>query len=220
MMNTKYVSRVQNEGLSTQKTSDQIQKNCDFEITNMNKLKKYILDSVSITKIDKDNLNTYVAQIQTSLQNYCQYTSDVENINQSELQKYDTAVIDHKRVLINYVKNTDSISADDKSAINDYLYAKLPDSNPKNTVTPTVIPTPTPTKRTGFMSDPDLKWSRGQNWTPVPEFTPSAMAPFQQNMPTLSSDATSGLGAIVGNTTQIMSDVQKNQSNVFHLFGK
>jgi hypothetical protein len=54
----------------------------------------------------------------------------------------------------------------------------------------------------------------------VPEFTPSAMAQFQENMPTLSSGATTGLGTIVDNTQKIMSNVKGNQSNVYRLFGK
>lgn len=211
------------EGLdpSEQNTKDQIQQNCAYEITQMNKLKKYILRSTTIKDIDKDNLNTYVSQIQTSLLKYCQYWSDnIGNINETELQKYMTALQDHKKVLINYVENTNSIITDDKDKINGYLYAKLPDDTPKPTVTPTLIPTAVPTKSKGFMSDPDLKWSKGQTWTPVPEFTPSAMAQFQENMPTLSSGATTGLGTIVDNTQKIMSNVQGNQSNVYRLFGK
>ena len=216
LMNTKY-----NEGLSSQDTTDHIQRNCAFGRTQMNELKTYILRSTTIKNIDKDNLNTYVAQIQTSLQNYCQHISDnVGNNEPSKMQKYATSLEDHEKILVNYLKTTDSITKVDKDKINGYLYAKLPDDTPKNTVTPTMIPTVAPTKKTGFMSDPDIKWSRGQNWTPVPEFTPSAMAPFQQNMPTLSPGATSGLGAILDNTKSMMSNVQGNQSNVYKLFGK
>ena len=249
--NTKY-----NEGLSSQDPTDpkdQIQKMCSDEINHMNELKTYILRSATINNTDKDNLNTYMAQIQTSTQNYFQYWSNhIGNTNDPELLKYADTMQGHKKIFLNYVKNTSSIITVDKDKIYGYFYVQLPenipqtrssfrktklpaelvvggnkerippDQNPpdKNTVTPTMIPTVAPTKKTGFMSDPDIKWSKGQNWTPVPEFTPSAMAPFQQNMPTLSPGATSGLGAILDNTKSMMSNVQGNQSNVYKLFGK
>lgn len=222
--NTKY-----NEGLSSQDPTDpkdQIQKMCSDEINHMNELKTYILRSATINNTDKDNLNTYMAQIQTSTQNYFQYWSNnIGNTNDPELLKYADTMQGHKKIFLNYVKNTSSIITVDKDKIYGYFYVQLPENIPqnppdKNTVTPTMIPTVAPTKKAGFMSDPDIKWSRGQNWTPVPEFTPSAMAPFQQNMPTLSPGATSGLGAILDNTKSMMSNVQGNQSNVYKLFGK
>lgn len=223
IMNTKY------EGLSSQDPTDpkdQIQKMRSDEINHMNEIKTYIQRSATINNTDKDNLNTYMTQIQTSIQNYYQYWSNhIGNTNDPELLKYADAMQGHKKIFLNYVKNTSSIIAVDKDKIYGFLYVQLPENisqNPpdKNTVTPTVVPTVIPTKKTGFMSDPDVKWSKGQNWTPVPEFTPSAMAPFQQNMPTLSPDATSGLGAILDNTKSMMSNVKGNQSNVYKLFGK
>ena len=239
IMNTKY-----NEGLSSQDPTDpkdQIQKMCSDEINHMNELKTYILRSATINNTDKDNLNTYMAQIQTSIQNYFQYWSNhIGNTNDPELLKYADAMQGHKKIFLNYVKNTSSIITVDKDKIYGYFYVQLPENIPqtrssfRKTKSPAeggnkermppdqniVTPTAVPTKKTGFMSDPDIKWSKGKNWTPVPEFTPSAMAPFQQNMPTLSPGATSGLGAILDNTKRMMSNVQGNQSNVYKLFGK
>jgi hypothetical protein len=201
------------EGLDTANTD--VQK-CYAEISRMNDLKQFILDSSTIKDTDKDNLNTYVSQLLTSQQDYCQYQSG-GNVDQSQLDNYSKQIGDRKSILINYVKNSNTISTKDKDKITSYFYIRITDSN---TVTPTVVPTVTPTPATGFMSDSDAKWSRGKNWTPVPEFTQSAMAPLQHETPTLSADSRGGLGSMVGNTNHLVSNVQNNQSSVYHMLGQ